>query len=273
MGETGMPFVKLMKHNIYYEDHGEGETMILLHHGFGCTEMWSEIYPSLVQAGYRVILYDRRGFGRSERGDDFMEFYTSDGFRPAAVEELENFKRELGIGKCHLIGQCEGGVVAIDYAAKWPDQVTSITISSTQCYSEVPVEELNRQKFYKAFHELDPNLQRKYTEWHGKDVEAAFNQFRTYGGEYGRDFFDIRPVLPHVRCPVLILYPDRSFLFSVEQAVALYRGLPLGELMVLPDCVHNTYEQEPEEYIRAVLNFMQRQKSPRKRPVRLTCAA
>lgn len=269
-----MPFLNLRKHKIYYEVHGEGEAMILLHHGFGCTEMWSEIYPPLVQAGYRVILYDRRGFGRSERGDDFVEFYTSDRIRPDSVEELDDLKRELGIGKCHLIGQCEGGVVAIDYAAKCPDQVASITISSTQCYSEVTMEELNRQKFYKAFHELDPNLQHKYMEWHGEDtVEAAFNQFRSYGGEYGRDFFDLRPVLPHVQCPVFILYPDRSFLFGVEQAVAFYRGLPLGELMVLPDCVHNTYEQEPEEYVRAVLSFMKRQKSPRKRPVRLTCAA
>ncbi|RJR40713.1 MAG: alpha/beta hydrolase [Desulfobacteraceae bacterium] len=269
-----MPFLKIMNRSIYYEEHGEGETMILLHHGFGCTEMWSEIYPPLVEAGYRVILYDRRGFGRSERGDDFMEFYTSDRVRPDSVQELEEFNDALSIGRCHLIGQCEGGVVAIDYAAKEPERVASIAISSTQCYSEVTMEELNREKFYKAFHELDPNLQKKYKEWHGEEIaEAAFNQFRTYGGEYGREFFDLRPVLPHVSCPVLILYPDRSFLFSVEQAVAFYRGLPLGELMVLPNCVHNTYEQEPEEYVRAVLNFMKRQKNPRKRPVRLTCAA
>lgn len=269
-----MPFQNIRGHGIYYEVHGKGETLILLHHGFGCTRMWSEIYPPLVDAGYRVILYDRRGFGRSERGADYVEFYTSDRFRPEAVEELKGFKQALGVDRCHLIGQCEGGVVAIDFAAKYPEEVTSITLSSTQCYSEMTMEELNRQKFHKAFHELDPEMQEKFREWHGKDVaEAAFNQFRLYGGEYGRDFFDLRPALPFVQCPVLILYPDRSFLFSVEQGLAFYRRLPFGELMVLPDCGHNTYEQEPAEYVRAVLNFMKRQKAPKRRTVRMTCAA
>lgn len=268
-----MPFMNVRGYRIYYEVHGEGETMILLHHGFGCTRMWSDIYPSLVEAGYRIILYDRRGYGRSDRGSDYVEFYTSDRFRPEAVEELKGLKEALGVGRCHLIGQCEGGVVAIDYAAKYPDGVAGITLSSTQCYSEIIMEELNQQKFYKAFHELDPDMREKFMEWHGKYAEAAYNQFRLYGGEYGRGFFDLRPVLPLVQCPVLILYPDRSFIFSVEQGLAFYRRLPFGELMVFPDCGHNTYEQEPEEYIRAVLNFLKRQKAPRKRPARMTCAA
>jgi pimeloyl-ACP methyl ester carboxylesterase len=269
-----MPFLCLNGFSVYYEEYGQGETMILLHHGFGCTRMWSDIYPSLVDAGYRAILYDRRGFGRSERGEDYVDFYTSDRFRPGAVEDLRGLKEALGIGRCHLVGQCEGGVVALEYAAKYPERVASVTISSTQCYSEVPMEELNRQKFYREFHELDPEMQKKFQEWHGEEfAEPAYNQFRLYGGEYGRGFFDLRPLLPFVQCPVLILYPDRSFIFSVEQGLAFYRGLPYGELMVLPGCGHNTYEQEPEEYIRAVLNFMKRQKEGRRRPVRMTCAA
>ncbi|MBN1102383.1 MAG: alpha/beta hydrolase, partial [Deltaproteobacteria bacterium] len=83
-----------------------------------------------------------------------------------------------------------------------------------------------------------------------------------------------RPLLPFVQCPTLVLYPDRSFLFSVEQAVAFYRHLPQGELMVLPRCGHNTYEQEPEEYVRAVLKFLKRQKVGRpKRRAGISCAA
>lgn len=269
-----MPFVTLGEINVYYEVHGEGEPLILLHHGFGCTQIWSEIFPSLVEAGYQVILYDRRGYGRSGRGSNFVEFYTSDRVRPESVEELRLLKENLGIGTCHLVGQCEGGVVAIDYAARFPDQVRSVSFSSTQCYSDIPVEELNRQKFYKAFTELHPDQQKKYKEWHGEELaEESFEQFRLYGGTYGRGFFDLRPVLPHVLCPVLILYPDRSSIFPVEQGLAFYRRLPFGELMVLPDCGHNTYEQEPEEYTRALLRFWKRQKEPRKRPVRMTCAA
>jgi len=62
-----MPFETIQGMKIYYEVHGEGDTMVLLHHGFGCTKMWKDIYPSLVAAGYRVVMYDRRGYGRSGR--------------------------------------------------------------------------------------------------------------------------------------------------------------------------------------------------------------
>lgn len=268
-----MPYLDLQEYRVYYETEGEGEILILLHHGFGCTLIWSEIYPTLVEAGYKVVMYDRRGFGRSGKGKDFMEFYTSeDRYRPESVEELKELKDALGIGRCHLIGQCEGGVTSLDYAAEYPEEIESVTISSTQCYCETTQEEMNDRIFQKPFRDLDTDMREKLTKWHGDFAEEFFEQFRVYGGAYGRYYYDIRPVLTHVQCPVLILYPDRSSLFPVEQAVGFYRRLLFGELMVLPGCGHNTYEQEPEEYARAVLKFLKRQKSSR-RQVRLTCAA
>jgi len=271
-----MPYLNIKGIDTYYEVHGEGDAIVLLHHGFGCTKIWSEISPSLVEAGYKVILYDRRGFGRSQRGGDFMEFYVSDRVRPESVEELGYLGEALNLGRFHLVGQCEGGVVAFDYAAEHPEQIMSVAISSTQCFSEVPMEELNREKFFKAFRELAPEQQRKFKDWHGEDfAEELFDQFRLYGGEYGRAFFDLRPLLPRVQCPALILYPDRSFLFPVEQAVAFYRHLHLGELLILPNCGHNTYEQEPGAYARGLLDFLKRVKTgrPGLRTTGISCAA
>ena len=63
-----MPFENVNGMRIYYEIHGDGDTILLLHHGFGCTKIWKNIYPILVENGYRVITYDRRGYGQSERG-------------------------------------------------------------------------------------------------------------------------------------------------------------------------------------------------------------
>ncbi len=145
------------------------------------------------------------------------------------MQGLAEFKAQLGIGPCHLVGQCEGGVVAADYAAKYPVQVRSLVTSSTQCFSEVPMTELNAIKFTKAFSELDPELRAKFLDWHGeKNAEASFNQFRLYGGAYGKDYFDLRNTLRSVTCPSLVIYPDRSFIFDVEQGVAFYKHLPYG---------------------------------------------
>jgi pimeloyl-ACP methyl ester carboxylesterase len=257
-----MPFTETNGLKTYYEIHGKsknGDTVVLLHHGFGCTKMWKDIYPALVENGYRVVMYDRRGYGQSERGTDFKKFYESDGFRPESVKELAVLRESLDLDSFHIIGQCEGGVIGADYSAKYPEQVLSFVTSSTQCYSNIPMPELNRQKFPKPFRDLAPDLRKKLINWHGKDyAESSYNMFRTYGGAYGKGFFDLRGVLQLVKCPTLVLYPDRSFIFDVEQAIAFYRCLPMGELAVLPNCSHNTYEDQPGEYIRFVLSFFTR---------------
>jgi len=46
-----MPFTNINEIDIYYETHGDGDTIVLLHHGFGCTKMWHDIYPPLVDKG------------------------------------------------------------------------------------------------------------------------------------------------------------------------------------------------------------------------------
>lgn len=254
-----MPFTDINHTEIYYEVHGNGDPIVLLHHGFGCTKMWKDIYPALVENGYRIIMYDRCGYGRSDSGKDFEKFYVSDRFRAESINDLNQLMDFLRIGSFHLIGQCEGGVIAIDYAVKFPDRVRTIVTSSTQCYSEIPMSEFNKPKFPNVFQELESELKEKLIEWHGKDrAEPFYNQFRRYGGAYGRDVFDLRDLLPHVICPALVLYPDRSFLFDAEQGVALYRHLPYGELAVLPKCGHNTYEHQPKEYVHHTLRFLKR---------------
>jgi pimeloyl-ACP methyl ester carboxylesterase len=254
-----MPYVTIDGLNRYYETHGEGETIVLLHHGFGCTKMWKDIYPGLLAQGYRVVMYDRRGFGRSDKGEAFFKFYVSDAFREAGVKELEHLQDALNLDAFHAVGQCEGGVVAVDYAAAHPERVKSLATSSTQCFSLVSMPEFNHEKFPKSFQELDIDLRAKLLDWHGKDhAEPFYEQFRQEGGSYGTGFFDLRPTLLKVRCPALVLYPDRSILFEVEQGVHFYRHLTQGELEVIPRCGHNTYEQRPREYVSALLAFLKR---------------
>jgi hypothetical protein len=55
-----------------------------------------------------------------------------------------------------------------------------------------------------------------------------------------------------------VLYPDRSFIFDVEQSIAFYRHLSRGELAVFPKCGQNTYEQRPDDYTHTILDFIMR---------------
>jgi len=255
-----MPFLELDGRRVYYEQHGEGPLVILLHHGFGSCEMWRGVLPHVVMAGFRVVMYDRRGYGQSEGGEGFREFYFGEGFRQATVDELAGLMAALELGPAHLVGQCEGGVVALDMARLRPGAVKSVVSASTQCFSPEPMVTFNPKVFPTPFAELDQAIQDKMVKWHGLGLaEERFELFRYKGGAYGCDMFDLRPQLGEVQAPALVLYPDRSALFPVEQGVAMYRGLPQGELAVIPACGHNSYDQRPQEYVRIVLGFLGRQ--------------
>jgi 3-oxoadipate enol-lactonase len=254
--ELSMPFVQINGINIYYEIQGHGDPVLLLHHGFGCVRMWDKVVSQLVELGYKTICYDRRGYGKSEKGAGFQDFYVGDQFRPESVQELEALRDWLGFDSFHMLGQCEGGVVAADYTVRYPHRVKRIVTSSTMCYSSVEMPEFNAAKFTKRFDELDPELQKKLIGWHGAGAGDFFNQFRICGGAYGTSYFDLRDTLSRVNCPTLVLYPDRSVLFEVEQGVAFYRSLPQGALAVLPNCGHNTYDEQPEAYVAHVANFL-----------------
>lgn len=245
---------------IYYEMHGNGETLLLLNHGFGSTRMWEDICPRFVEKGYRVIMYDRRGYGKSEK-NGFEEFYISDRYLPENVRTLAALMEMLNIGSFHIIAQCEGGVIGVEYAVKNPHQVKTMVVSSTQCYSNMTMFELNKLKFPKPYKDLNPKFRESLIHWQGKEyAEKYYKLFSKYGGggAYGRGIFDLRNLLPLVTSPTLVLYPDRSPIFDVEQGVEFYRNLPEGELAVIPDCGHNTYEDKPEEYLMFVLDFLKR---------------
>jgi len=259
-----MPFERINGRKIYYECHGDRSNknaIVLLHHGIGCTKIWKEIHPAFVQRGYRILMYDRRGYGQSEKGPGFKDFYVSDQFRPKSVEEMRTLVAAMDMERFHIVGQCEGGVVAADYAARYPEQVESMVISSTQCFSHMTMVEKNALIFPRRFKELEHELKDKLVDWHGESAESFFDQFRRFGGAYGTGVFDLRPVLSSVRCPSLVLYPDRSSIFEVEQGVAMYRSLSRGELAVLPACGHNTYDYRPGDYVRAALDFFERHDS------------
>jgi pimeloyl-ACP methyl ester carboxylesterase len=258
-----MSIVKIDGLDTYYEIHGEGETVVLLHNGFSCGMMWEAIHPMLVAAGFQVLVYDRRGFGRSDGGADFAGYYVDENFRERSVSAMAELMSLLGIDRFHIVGQCEGGVVGVDYAARFPGQVQTLATASTLCHSIISMQAFNRQKLPATFDDLAPSLQKKYIRWHGVDQGRVFYDICAKGGGcYGRTgFFDLRPAISQVACPILVMYPDRGYFFDVSQGVDFYRHSTRGELLVFPKCGHNIFEHYPQMYAQQAVAFIRRQRS------------
>src|SRR6266436_3770672 len=98
--------------DLYYEDHGTGQPIVLIH-GYPLSgRAWEKQIPVLLEAGYRVITYDRRGFGQSSQpwfGYDYDTF----------AEDLNQLVTKLALWNFALMGHSMGGGEVARYLGKY----------------------------------------------------------------------------------------------------------------------------------------------------------
>ena len=112
-----MNFINVGKENscnidIYYEDYGSGKPVVLIHGWPLSSSSWEKQIPSLIEAGYRVIAYDRRGFGHSTKpafGYDYDTF----------AEDLNKIMTKLNLRDATLVGFSMGGGEVARYLSKY----------------------------------------------------------------------------------------------------------------------------------------------------------
>ena len=129
-----MPYVTVGKENsgsieLYYEDHGSGQPVVLIH-GYPLSgASWEKQVPVLLEAGYRVITYDRRGFGKSSQP---TTGYNYDTF----AEDLYQLIAQLTLRDFALVGFSMGGGEVARYIGKYGSKSVSkaVIISSVVPY-------------------------------------------------------------------------------------------------------------------------------------------
>src|SRR5450432_3186100 len=98
--------------DLYYEDHGSGPVVVLLHGWPLDSRSWEPQLHPLLAAGYRVITYDRRGFGRSSRPTVGYDFDT-------LAADLDTLLRHLDVHDATLIGFSLGTGEQARYVGKY----------------------------------------------------------------------------------------------------------------------------------------------------------
>jgi non-heme chloroperoxidase len=112
-----MPYVTVGKENsgnleLYYEDHGSGKPIVLIH-GYPLSgASWEKQVPDLLNAGYRVITYDRRGFGKSSQPTTGYDYNTF-------AEDLHKLVTHLKLQDFSLAGFSMGGGEVARYLGKY----------------------------------------------------------------------------------------------------------------------------------------------------------
>jgi pimeloyl-ACP methyl ester carboxylesterase len=116
-----IPGVKLW----FTDSGGTGTPIVLLHANTGTSAVWTDQVTSFSQAGYRVIAFDRRGWGKSTAD-------PATGPQPGSVAgDLDALVNYLKLDKFHLLGVAGGGFAALDYAAWRPEKLRSLVIGGS----------------------------------------------------------------------------------------------------------------------------------------------
>src|SRR5258707_6968024 len=118
-----MPYINVGEENsggidLYYEDHGAGKPVVLIHGWPLSGASWEKQTPTLLEAGYRVITYDRRGFGQSSKPTFGYDYNT-------LAEDLNKILTKLDLRDATLVGfSMGGGEVARYLGAYGSERVT-----------------------------------------------------------------------------------------------------------------------------------------------------
>jgi pimeloyl-ACP methyl ester carboxylesterase len=134
---------------IRYVDRGQGTPILLLHALTERLEVWqmSGVMPGLIEAGYRVIAFDCRGHGGSEK------LYDPESYFDEEVADVFRLLDHLEIDRAHLAGYSRGSEIASHALVKYPQRILSVTFGGWA--PENPVASLSQEDCHAAADSLN----------------------------------------------------------------------------------------------------------------------
>ncbi|MGI9525442.1 MAG: alpha/beta fold hydrolase [Hyphomicrobiaceae bacterium] len=234
---------------------GEAMTIILLHEGLGCLEMWRDFPRRLVSAtGCGVFAYSRQGYGNSDacklpRPIDYME--------REAQEILPRLIDAINIHRCVLFGHSDGGTIAGLYPSMRQDhRVRGLILVAPHFFAE-ECARASIANICQSYREGD--LRQKLIRYHGTNVDCAFLGWSETWLDPRFVNWDVRDAIGFVRVPILFIQGDADPYGSVAQAEAVVaESYAPVDVQILQSCGHAPHVERPEFTLAVVSSFIER---------------
>jgi len=253
-GHVELPGVRLW----CTDSGGSGVPLVLLHANTGNADSWQYNVPAFVDAGYRVITFDRRGWGRSMANPET-------GPQPSTIaDDLHALAEHLKLDRFHLVGVAGGGFAAYDYVLWHPERVRSLVIAASG--GAIVDGELRKirektalpgfAKWPPEFREVsmgymatNPDGLKRWLEIHHNSRQ----QGAPVQAERGKITFE---KLATIRVPTLLMPGDQDLQTPPWVMRRQLAHIPGAKFVVLPEAAHSINWEQPEAFNRNVLEFI-----------------
>jgi len=240
-------------HNIYFRIYGplDGPPVVLLHHGLGSTRAWRRQVLPMAEAGYRVIAYDRWGYGKSaSRQGLSMPCFEDDQM------DLLRLLDELKIERAALVGHSDGGTIALYFTVAHPERVACLVTLAAHAYIENRMEQ-GLQGVRQIFI-TDADFRRRFQRAHGDQYQQVFDHWFVGWAKPEHRSWDMRPVLGNIRCPTLVIQGMEDEHASPKHAEDIVSSISGAELWLLPGLGHMLQRDAAEGFNEKLLEFFER---------------
>jgi pimeloyl-ACP methyl ester carboxylesterase len=227
-----MSTVAINGFEMHYESHGQGEPLLLLHGGMGIGNDWQHVFPS-DPTGYRVVVPDLRGHGRSTHPTEAFTFER-------CARDVLALMDTLGLESAKAIGLSLGAKTLLHVATLAAARMEAMVLVSATPYFPPPLRTAAAQFTRESFTRLsDADRQTLGTRHvHGDEqILRLYDMMRSFATSKDDMAFTARE-LATITARTLVVHGDRDPYYPLEMALELYRGIPQSALWVVPHGGH-----------------------------------
>jgi pimeloyl-ACP methyl ester carboxylesterase len=264
-----MPYIEHEGSQLFWTEKGSGPPILLIM-GLSFThEMWHRTLPALT--GYRAILFDNRGMGRSSvpRGPYSVRQMARDA---NAVLTAAN------VASAHVIGASMGGMIAQELALLYPQRVRSLILACTS-YSGLFARWPDLRCGPRWIRWRESTREQREQSWRGllysnttpaarieEDIRircaCAWNQKGFFNQFAGILMWNSYWRLPRISAPTLVIHGDQDRLIPPQNGRTVARRIRGARFQVIPNAGHIIMTDQPELCRDVLVNFLAEQDAP-----------
>jgi len=233
---------------MYYEIRGAGEPLVLLHGGTGAGVNWDLLFKN-APAGYRLVVPDLRGHGRSTNPSATFTFRQS-------ASDVFAMLDHLGIERFKAIGVSLGAKTLLHMATQQPTRVEAMVLVSATPYFPDQARTIMQQVSPDNRTDAEWEQMRQWHKHGDEQIRALWKMANTFKDSYD-DMNFTPPYLSTIRARTLIVHGDRDPLYPINMAVELYAAIPCSYLWVIPNGGHGPiFGNMADRFVETSLAFL-----------------